>query len=129
MILEQQFADLGKASLIFNPPSAWAVAVRDAPKVAEQCLALPVAKGPKGRFDAAVPFFWGTWKFSQNKAAAKSLLTHPVPACLGRADRGGEQGLRHPAVRGAARFQDLGRGGAAQGHASTIIRRAATWRW
>jgi len=35
----------------------------------------PAPKGPKGRFDAAVPFFWGTWKFSSNKAAAKSLLT------------------------------------------------------
>ncbi|WP_204279496.1 hypothetical protein, partial [Enterobacter asburiae] len=27
----------GKASLIMNPPSAWAVAKRDAPQVAEQC--------------------------------------------------------------------------------------------
>jgi ABC-type glycerol-3-phosphate transport system substrate-binding protein len=65
----------GQGSLIFNPPSAWAVAVRDAPKVAEQLWTFPTPKGPKGRFVAAVPFFWGTWKFSQNKAAAKSLLT------------------------------------------------------
>ena len=65
----------GEAALIFNPPSAWAVAVRDAPKVAEQCWTFPSPSGPKGRFDAAVPFFWGTWKFSPNKAAAKSLLT------------------------------------------------------
>lgn len=65
----------GQGALIFNPPSAWAVAVRDAPKVAEQLWTFPSPKGPKGRFDAAVPFFWGTWKFSQNKPAAKSLLT------------------------------------------------------
>ena len=65
----------GEAALIFNPPSAWAVAVRDAPKVAEQCWTFPSPSGSKGRFDAAVPFFWGTWKFSPNKAAAKSLLT------------------------------------------------------
>ena len=65
----------GEGPLIFNPPSAWAVAVRDAPKVAEQLWTFPSPKGPKGRFDAAVPFFWGTWKFSPNKAAAKSLLT------------------------------------------------------
>ena len=65
----------GQGSLIFNPPSAWAVAVRDAPKVAEQLWTFPSPKGPKGRFDAAVPFFWGTWNFSPNKAAAKSLLT------------------------------------------------------
>jgi ABC-type glycerol-3-phosphate transport system substrate-binding protein len=66
----------GEAALIFNPPSAWAVAVRDAPKVGEKIWHFPSPKGPKGRFDAAVPFFWGTWKFSPNKAAAKSLLTH-----------------------------------------------------
>ncbi len=65
----------GQGSLIFNPPSAWAVAVRDAPKVAEQLWTFPSPKGPKGRFDAAVPFFWGTWNFSPNKSAAKSLLT------------------------------------------------------
>ena len=47
----------GQGSLIFNPPSAWAVAVRDAPKVAEQLWTFPTPKGPKGRFDAAVPFF------------------------------------------------------------------------
>ncbi len=66
----------GQGSLIFNPPSAWAVAVRDALQVAEQLWTFSSPKGPKGRFDAAVPFFWGTWKFSQNKSAAKSLLTH-----------------------------------------------------
>jgi Bacterial extracellular solute-binding protein len=66
----------GEGPLIFNPPSAWAVAVRDAPKVGEQIWHFPSPKGPKGRFVAAVPFFWGTWKFSKNKAAAKSLLTH-----------------------------------------------------
>src|SRR5438132_5818703 len=65
----------GQGALIFNPPSAWAVAVRDAPKVAEQLWTFPTPKGPKGRFDAAVPFFWGTWKFAANKSAAKSLLT------------------------------------------------------
>ncbi len=66
----------GEGSLIFNPPSAWAVAVRDAPKVGEQLWTFPTPKGPKGRFDAAVPFFWGIWKFSPNKSAAKSLLTY-----------------------------------------------------
>ena len=49
----------GKGALIMNPPSAWAVAVRDAPQVAEKCWTFPTPKGPKGRFDAAVPFFWG----------------------------------------------------------------------
>jgi len=66
----------GQAALIFNPPSAWAVAVRDAPKVAEQCWHFSSPKGPKGRFDPAQPSFWGIWNFSPNKAAAKSLALH-----------------------------------------------------
>jgi ABC-type glycerol-3-phosphate transport system substrate-binding protein len=66
----------GQASLIFNPPSAWAVAVRDAPKVAEQCWHFSSPKGPKGRFDAAQPSTWGIWSFSPNKAAAKSLALY-----------------------------------------------------
>ena len=66
----------GKGALIMNPPSAWAVAVRDAPKVAEQCWTHPSPKGPKGRFDPSNPNFWAIWSFSTNKAAAKSLLMH-----------------------------------------------------
>ncbi len=50
--------------------------MRDAPKVAEQVWHFPPPKGPKGHFEAAVPFFWGTWNFSPNKSAAKSLLTY-----------------------------------------------------
>jgi ABC-type glycerol-3-phosphate transport system substrate-binding protein len=66
----------GKGALIMNPPSAWAVAKRDSPKVAEQLWTFPTPKGPKGRYQPGLPFFWGIWKFSKNKTAAKSLLTH-----------------------------------------------------
>jgi len=66
----------GKGALIMNPPSAWAVAKRDNPKVAEQLWTFPAPKGPKGRFEPAGPFYWGIWKFSKNKAAARSLLTY-----------------------------------------------------
>ncbi len=64
----------GKGSLILNPPSAWSVAVRDAPKIAEQLWTFPPPKGPKGRIEAGIPWYWGIWKFAQNKPAAKSLL-------------------------------------------------------
>ena len=40
----------GKSALIFNPPSAWAVAVRDNLKVGEQLWTFATPKGPKGRF-------------------------------------------------------------------------------
>ena len=66
----------GKGALIMNPPSAWAVARRDNPQVAEQLWTFPAPKGPKGRFTPFLGFFWGIWKFSKNKAAAKSLLLH-----------------------------------------------------
>jgi len=65
----------GKGALIMNPPSAWAVAKRDAPQVAEQCWTFQAPAGPKGRYDPTLPYFWGTWNFSANKPAAKSLLT------------------------------------------------------
>jgi ABC-type glycerol-3-phosphate transport system substrate-binding protein len=66
----------GKGALIMNPPSAWAVAKRDAPQVAEQCWTHGFPSGPKGRFGPFLPYFWGVWNFSKNKAAAKSLLVH-----------------------------------------------------
>jgi ABC-type glycerol-3-phosphate transport system substrate-binding protein len=66
----------GKGALIMNPPSAWAVAKRDNPKVAEQLWTFPAPKGPQGRYQPSIPFYWGIWKFSKNKAAAKSLLTY-----------------------------------------------------
>jgi hypothetical protein len=66
----------GKGSLIFNPPSAWAVAKRDAPQVAEKCWTHGFPKGPAGRFNPMLPRLYGVWNFSKNKAAAKSLLLH-----------------------------------------------------
>ncbi len=64
----------GKGALIMNPPSAWAVAKRDAPQVAEQCWTHGFPSGPKGRFAPYLPYFWGIWSFSKNKEAAKSVL-------------------------------------------------------
>jgi ABC-type glycerol-3-phosphate transport system substrate-binding protein len=66
----------GKGSLIFNPPSAWAVAKRDAPQIAERCWTHGFPKGPAGRFNPMLPRLYGVWSFSRNKQAAKSLLLH-----------------------------------------------------
>jgi ABC-type glycerol-3-phosphate transport system substrate-binding protein len=66
----------GTSALIFNPPSAWAVAKRDAPKVAEDCWTFSAPKGPKGRFVPYATFFLGVWNFSPNKAAAKELIEY-----------------------------------------------------
>ncbi len=64
----------GKSALIFNPPSAWAVAKRDAPAVAADCWTFPAPVGPKGRFVPTQSYFWGTYSFSPNKSAGKDLI-------------------------------------------------------
>ncbi|HVZ07115.1 MAG TPA: ABC transporter substrate-binding protein [Rhodopila sp.] len=64
----------GKSALIWNPPSAWAVAKRDAPQIAEDCWSFPAPKGPAGRFEPYLPFFWGVWSFAKNKSAGKELI-------------------------------------------------------
>lgn len=64
----------GRSALVFNPPSAWAVAKRDNPQVAAQCWTVPVPAGPEGRFTPYLPYFWGIWSFSRVKPAAKALL-------------------------------------------------------
>lgn len=64
----------GRSALVFNPPSAWAVAKRDNPQVSENCWTVPMPAGPEGRFTPYLPYFWGIWNFSRNKTAAKGLL-------------------------------------------------------
>jgi ABC-type glycerol-3-phosphate transport system substrate-binding protein len=64
----------GKTALIWNPPSAWAVAKRDALDVASDCWTFPAPSGPAGSFTPFLPFHWGVWQASQNKPAAKELL-------------------------------------------------------
>src|SRR5437868_11601427 len=66
----------GQGSMIMNPPSAYAVAKRDNPKVAAQCYTFEMPKGPKGRYAPFLPFLWALWGFSKNKSAGKSLLAH-----------------------------------------------------
>ena len=66
----------GNGAMIMNPPSAWAVAKRDAPQIAEQCWTHGFPIGPNGRFAPFLPYLWGIWTFSKNKSASKALLRH-----------------------------------------------------
>jgi ABC-type glycerol-3-phosphate transport system substrate-binding protein len=66
----------GRSALIYNPPSAYAVAKRDAPDVAKDCWTFPCPAGPNGRYIPYVYVFYGIWKFAKNKVAAKELLEH-----------------------------------------------------
>jgi Bacterial extracellular solute-binding protein len=69
-----RFLISGRGSGIINPPSAWIAALHENPGVAEQCWTHDMPRGPKGRFVAQAPFFYGIWSFATNKAAAKALL-------------------------------------------------------
>src|SRR3954467_14581424 len=66
----------GQGAMIMNPPSAYAVAKRDNPKVAAQLYTFEMPRGPKGRYAPFLPFLWALWGFSKNKSAGKSLLAH-----------------------------------------------------
>ena len=99
----------GKSALIFNPPSAWAVAKRDAPTVAADCWTFPAPAGPKGRFVPTLSYFWGVYKFSPNKSAAKELIEYLMqPRTSGAALRR-DFGLRSPALCRIARISRCGK--------------------
>ncbi len=65
----------GKSALIFNPPSAWASAVETNRTVGQQIWHHPLPAGKYGRFLPWGPTFLGIWSFSDNKTAAKELIT------------------------------------------------------
>lgn len=64
----------GKSALICNPPSAWAVALRDNRAIAEDSWTFTMPRGPKGRMVPSLFYLWGIWNFSSNKSAAKELV-------------------------------------------------------
>lgn len=66
----------GDAALVCNPPSAWAVALRDNRPVAEDSWTMSMPKGPKGRMVPSLFYLWGIWKFAPNKSAAKELILY-----------------------------------------------------
>ena len=66
----------GQSALIWNPPSAWAVAKRDAPAIAADCWTFSAPAGPKGRFVPVNQSFYGIWRFARNKSAAKELVSY-----------------------------------------------------
>lgn len=95
----------GKTAMILNPPSAWAVAVRDAPQIAEQTWHHPMPKGPKGRYASFLQSHLSIWKFSKNKSAAKSLIRHMSSRASAEAMVAGSKGYDIPPF---AKFKTFG---------------------
>jgi ABC-type glycerol-3-phosphate transport system substrate-binding protein len=90
----------GKTALIFNPPSAYAVAKRDAPQVAADTWTFSAPAGPKGRFVPTATFFWGIWQFSKNQSAAKDLLMFLMDRAQVEARDNGVEGYDLPPYAG-----------------------------
>ena len=106
----------GKSALIMNPPSAWAVAKRDAPQVAQNLWTFGPPKGPKGRMMPFLPYYWTIWKFAVEQAGGESAADLSTAGEAGRAAGRGEPGLRHPALSQAQQLQRLVESRAARGH-------------
>ena len=116
--LQQQVAGVGPGRVDHEPAAAPgrspSATRRRSPSSAGRTASRP---GPKGRFGPFLPFFWGTWSFSKNQSAAKSLLDVPLAGRVGREDGDRQRRLRPAVVREAHDLQDVGRGRAAEGHA------------
>ena len=106
----------GKGSLIQNPPSAWAVAKRDAPQVAEKCWSFPPPKGPKGRFTAGNTYFFGAWKFGKNQGAAKDLIQYLADRPQAQKLVEASQGFDIPSFQGQLDFDTWAKQGPPTGH-------------
>ncbi|HQS14693.1 extracellular solute-binding protein [Reyranella sp.] len=100
-----KFLVSGQGTLIMNPPSAWAVAKRDAPQVAEQLWTHGFPMGPKGRYAPFLPYFWGIWNFSKNQSAAKSLITFLSQASAAEKMTNASQGYDLPAFEKLTTFK------------------------
>jgi len=94
----------GKSALIFNAPSAWWVAKRDAPAIADDCWTFSAPRGAKGRFVPSEAFFWGIWSFSRNQSAAKELLSHLMQRSLVEERINAVQGYNIPPFAGLSDF-------------------------
>ena len=104
----------GRGSASHNPPSAWAVAKRDAPEVAEQLWHHDVPSGPRGHFRGTMTRFWGIWEFSQ-KGGGQGPAPAPVAEGAGGRAASGRAGLRRPPPAGVPGPPDLGGVGPAGG--------------
>ncbi|MFN4013975.1 MAG: ABC transporter substrate-binding protein [Reyranella sp.] len=100
-----KFLVSGQGALIMNPPSAWAVAKRDAPQVAQQLWTHGFPMGPKGRYAPFLPYFWGVWNFSKNQSAAKSLITFLSQASSAEKMTNASQGYDLPSFEKLTTFK------------------------
>ena len=66
----------GKGGAIFNPPSSWAVAVKDARPIGADIWHHDVPFGPKGAFRGAKQYNWCVWQHCKEPKAAMDLMEY-----------------------------------------------------
>ena len=95
----------GKGALIMNPPSAWAVAKRDNPKVAEQFWTFPSPQGPEGALSARTALLLGHLEILEEQGGREEPHRAPVAALRRRTAGRSERRLRHPGFSGLRDFK------------------------
>ena len=76
----------GKGAMIMNPPSAWAVAKRDAPEIAAQCWTHGFPAGPKGRFTPYLFVLLDGVEFFQEQGSGEELACPSLATVVDRED-------------------------------------------
>ncbi len=115
-----KFLISGQGAMIMNPPSAWAVAKRDAPKVAEQLWTHGFAGRTEGPLCAVRAVLLGHLELQQEPGGGQEPARPPVAGRRGREDGDRVRRLRPAVVRQLHHLQGVGRGGAAAGHALSL---------
>jgi len=104
----------GKSAMIFNPPSAWAVAKRDAPQIAEQLWTMVRPRGPRGATPPSSPILDDLEILAQQVGGEEPDAPSRDPG-VGRAAGRRQPGLRLADLHQVQRLQDLGRQGPPKG--------------
>ena len=98
----------GKSALIFNPPSAWAVAVRDNPSVGAGLLDLQLPRRPGRPLRALFAVFLGHLVVQLEQERGQGPARIPEPARAVRGDGQRDLRLRHPALPEHVRLTTCG---------------------
>ena len=116
----------GQSALIFNAPSAWAVAKRDAPKIAEQLWTFPTAeRARRAGTSPAATAIGGSGISRPTRRRRRACCSICRRAMRSAKLLDGRPGLRRAALRKAQRFRQSGPRPSRPRARSTISRRAA----
>ena len=100
-----------------NPPSAWAVAKRDAPQIAEQCWTHGFPVGPEGPLRAVPAVLLGHLELRQEQVGGQEPAAHLSQPAAVEKMVAASGGYDLPSFAKLTDLQDLGRGRPAEGHA------------